>query len=533
MRAAEPVSPRAGRFRNPILSGFYPDPSICRVGGDFYLVNSSFAYFPGIPIHHSRDLVHWETIGHALDRPSQLDLDGAGHSRGLFAPTIRHHEGLFYLVCTNVDAGGTFLVTAREAAGPWSEPVWLREAPGIDPSLFFDDDGRCWYCGTRPAAEGERYPGNWEVWIRELDLGRMAFSGASRGIWRGALRDCIWPEGPHIYKVDGRYYLLIAEGGTGLDHAVSVARSDSLAGPWIGKSGNPILTHRHLGRGAPIINVGHGDLVDDGVGGWWMALLASRPAGGLFCDLGRETFLVPVVWEDGWPVASPGTGKIEEEYAAPNLPAWEVRGEEPCDHFEDAALGPEWIGLRTPREEFYSLAARPGYLRLRLLPATLRENAAASFVGRRLRHLDWRARVAVEFAPAAADETAGLALIQSDAFQYRLEIAAGAAGAVVRLVVAEGGADRVIAERPWPGGRTVLVAEGRGQDLRFSFGATPRATTVLADGVDGRVLSTERAGGFVGTVIGVFASGGGRASDNHADFDWFEYGPRSPAPSDP
>jgi alpha-N-arabinofuranosidase len=136
--------PEPRRLRNPILSGFYPDPSICRVGGDFYLVNSSFAYFPGIPVHHSRDLAHWRTIGHALDRPSQLNLDGAGHSRGLFAPTIRHHDGVFYIVCTNVDAGGNFLVTARDPAGPWSEPVWLEDAPGIDPSLFFDDDGRCW-----------------------------------------------------------------------------------------------------------------------------------------------------------------------------------------------------------------------------------------------------------------------------------------------------------------------------------------------------------------------------------------------------
>ena len=511
-------------LHNPILPGFYPDPSVCRVGGDFYLVNSSFAYFPGIPIHHSRDLAHWELIGHALDRPSQLNLDGAGHSRGLFAPTIRYHSGTFYIICTNVDAGGNFIVTASDPSGPWSEPVWLSDAPGIDPSLFFDDDGRCWYCGTRPAAEGERYPGNWEVWLCELDLHTLRLIGERRGIWRGALRDCIWPEGPHIYRIDGYYYLLIAEGGTGMDHAISVARSERLEGPWIGKPSNPILTHRHIGKGAPVINVGHGDLVDDGVGGWWLAHLASRPYGGLFCDLGRETFLVPVTWEDAWPVASPESGRVEMTYPAPALPVWEAAGEESCDHFEEGSLGGHWIFLRTPREEFQSLDERPGYLRLRTLPVTLRENASASFVGRRLRHMDWRIRTAMEFASSGTEGCAGLALVQSNDFQYRLELVRRAGETAVRLVVAEGGDDRVIAERPFSGGRIVLAAEARGQSLRFSWGPTPASLQVLADGMDARVLSTERAGGFVGTVAGLFASGV-RSAEGYADFDWFEYGP--------
>jgi xylan 1,4-beta-xylosidase len=521
-------------FRNPILPGFHPDPSICRAGEDFYLVNSSFAYFPGIPVSHSRDLAHWEQIGNVLDRSSQLPLEGAGISRGLFAPTIRYHCGLFYVVCTNVDNGGNFIVTAEDPAGPWSEPVWLKDAPGIDPSLFFDDaeeaggassagDGRAWYCGTRPAPEGEAYGGNWEVWLAELDLATLSLKGEARGIWRGALRDCIWPEGPHLYRKDGWYYLTIAEGGTGFDHAVTVARSRELSGPYIGKSSNPILTHRHLGKDYPIVNVGHGDLFDDAKGDWWMVHLASRPYGGNFTNLGRETFLVPVAWEDEWPLPCPGEGVVREEFPFPRLPRFDAAPLPACEHFDDPVLDPEWLSLRGPASAFSSLSERPGFLRLRLGEAGMRDKAAVSFVGRRQLDMSFSARMALEFSPAREGETAGLALVQSEDYQYRLELAISGNARVIRLAVAEGGADRVIAERPFAEGRAVLSVIARGQDLSFAFGRRPGALEVLASGIDGRVLSTERAGGFVGTVIGAFASGNGMASPNVAYVDWFEY----------
>ena len=187
-------------FENPILPGFYPDPSICRVGEDYYLVTSSFAYFPGIPLFHSRDLVHWKQIGHVLDRPSQLDLDAVEHSEGIFAPTIRFHDGKFYVITTNVTRGGNFIVTADRPEGSWSEPYWLTDAPGIDPSLFFDDDGRCWCVATWEVPEGPAYYGDNEIWMRELDLDTMTLKGERYGLWRGALKHAIWPEAPHIYK---------------------------------------------------------------------------------------------------------------------------------------------------------------------------------------------------------------------------------------------------------------------------------------------------------------------------------------------
>ena len=239
--------------KNPILSGFYPDPSICRVGEDYYLVTSSFVYAPGVPIFHSRDLAHWEQIGNILDRPSQLCVENEEISRGIFAPTIRYHEGTFYMITTNVSHGGNFIVTAQDPAGPWSDPYYLgEEAVGIDPSLFFDDDGRCYYCGTRPNPEGVRYNGDWEIWIQELDLGTMKLKGRSMAIWKGAVKGCIWPEGPHIYKINGYYYLMHAEGGTGPEHSITIARSTELFKWFEGCPRNPIFTHRNLGMDYPV-----------------------------------------------------------------------------------------------------------------------------------------------------------------------------------------------------------------------------------------------------------------------------------------
>jgi alpha-N-arabinofuranosidase len=541
-------------IRNPVLPGFYPDPSVCRVGGDFYLVNSTFTYFPGLPVMHSTDLVTWTEIGSVCDRTSQLPLEGAGHSRGLFAPTIRYHKGTFYVLCTNVDHGGNFIVTAKDPAGPWSDPVWLKDAPGIDPSIFFDDDGRAWYHGTRPASEGPAYSGNWEVWIQELDLTTLQLVGESRGLWRGALRDAIWPEGPHLYNINGWYYLTIAEGGTGLDHAISVARSRNLFGPYVGKAANPILTHRDLGTRAPIINVGHGDLFDDGKGGWWLALLASRPYGGMHSNLGRETFIVPVEWENEWPLPSPGVGRVCMEYPAPNLGGTTANasatvsagasvsaGPSPttatggCEHFDIGAstdgstLPNGWLLTRTTDEKRFSLSERPGFLRLFCRAPTMRDKAAASAACVRQRHMSYQLRASFDFASAREGDTAGLVLLQNNDFQYRLELrGAGSAGGAggkqtVALVKAAGVKDEVLAEVKRENGPIILNVCANGQKLDFSFGKPGAALTTLATGVEGTILCTETAGGFVGTVLGAYASSNGQQSAGFADIDWFEY----------
>ena len=298
-------------LKNPLIPGFYPDPSICRVKDDFYMVTSSFVFYPGIPIFHSKDLMNWTQIGYVLNRPGQLPLDPEITSGGIFAPTIRYHDGIFYVIVTNV-AIGNFIVTAKTPEGPWSDPHWIDGAEGIDPSLFWDDDGKAYYTGT--TGFGSKTPG---IWISEIDLTDFCLVGEKTHLWSGALIGCHSPEAPHIYKKDGLYYLMIAEGGTEVYHAVTIARSSNVLGPYKGYSGNPILTHRHLGTRYSITNVGHGDLIELKDGSWYIVTLASRIYGGYHKNMGRETFVAPVEWENGWPVVSPGSGRIEWTYPAP------------------------------------------------------------------------------------------------------------------------------------------------------------------------------------------------------------------------
>jgi alpha-N-arabinofuranosidase len=514
-------------YRNPVIPGFYPDPSICRVGEDYYLVTSTFEFFPGLPIFHSRDLVNWQQIGHVLDRPSQLPLDGIRPSGGLYAPTIRYHEGTFYVINTLVDGlkeSGNFIVTATDPAGPWSEPYWLEDAEGIDPSLFFDDDGRAWYTGNRLPPEGQDYTGHREIWLQELDLEKMQLKGKKYSLWDGAVKQAIHPEAPHLYKIDGFYYLIIAEGGTAHDHAVTIARSESITGPYENNPRNPILTHRHLGLDYPIVGTGHADLVQTQNDEWWMVLLAMRPYGGYFYNLGRETFLVRVVWEEGWPIVSPGIGRVEFEHTTPNLPEHKWPARPARDSFDADTLGLDWNFLRTPREEFWSLQDRPGFLRLRLRPERLSELANPSFAGQRQRHMDFQASTCMEFSPGSSNECAGMVLLQNNNYHYRFVITGEPKkGKRLQLIQRRDGEESILAEQTIEGDQIYLMVSAQGQDYSFSYSNEPEDWQLFAQNVDGRMLSTPVAGGFIGAYIGLYASSSGKASENTADFAWFEY----------
>ncbi|MBD3419213.1 MAG: family 43 glycosylhydrolase [Chitinivibrionales bacterium] len=520
-------------YTNPVLPGFYPDPSLCRVDDDYYLVTSSFEYFPGVPVFHSKDLVNWRQIGHVLNRPSQLDLDMCEPSRGIWAATIRYHGGTFYICTTNVCRkirgesmeGGNFIVTAVNPAGPWSEPHWLDNACGIDPSLFFDDDGRAWFAGTGYPPNGPRYKGNNAIWLQELDIEKMEMAGPKYYLWEGALADAArHTEGPHIYKTRGYYYLMVAEGGTGYAHAITVARSRQITGPYENNPRNPIITHRHMGNDIPITNVGHGDLVQTQNGEWWLVLLGSRPYGGLYRNLGRETFLAPVSWLYDWPIVSPGCGRIEFEYQAPDLPQHAPYRMPDRDGFDAQELALCYNFLRTPRERFWNLDERVGFLRLRLRPERIAEHVNPSFVGRRQQHIDFHASCKVEFEPDSATETAGLVLLQNSGFHFRVEICQSNEGRLLRLTKRYRNTEDVLASVPAPAaGPLVLAASARGQELSFMFGSNADCLQSLAEKVDSRILSTEIAGGFTGTYIGMYASSNGAQSENCADFDWFEY----------
>lgn len=480
---------------NPILPGFYPDPSICAVGDDFYLVNSSFAYFPGIPIMHSKDLAHWEQIGNACDRESQLPLGDTGHSRGLFAPTIRYHEGTFYIICTNVSYGGNFIITAQNPAGPWSEPHYIEGADGIDPSLFFDEDGTCYYIGTHPNPAGCQYDGDWYIWIQELDIENMKLVGEVHNVWNGAMRNIIWPEGPHLYKIGEYYYIMHAEGGTGPDHAVTVCRSKNVYGPYENNFCNPILTHRHLGRKYPIRYVGHADLVKTINDEWYMVMLAVRPLEG-YTTMGRETFLARVEWENDWPVVNPGVGRLTDTVEI-NLPKWTAYTAESNEYVFSTMgqLPPEFMVLRNADKSHYSLEKGKGLLML-FDTHTLKEQASPSYLAFRQKHHHFIEKALLDVSNLSEDKRAGIAYVQNNLYNLRVEVN----GKMAEVILCEKGTDRRVISMPLQGSNP----------LEVSLEVDGLSAAVIIEGqkspeVDIRTLSTEAAGGFTGCTVGLYA----------------------------
>ena len=302
-------------IKNPIIPGFYPDPSICRVGEDYYLVCSSFELSPGIPLFHSRDLANWEQLCYVLTPQNGFYVDKNCGNGGVMAPTIRYHNGTFYIINCNFSDKGNFIVTAKNPAGPWSAPHFLDDVPGIDASIFFDRDGKCYIMGTAnnwPDGKGGLRQG---IWAAEYDIEHFRLASEPAALWGGAMAGVASPESPHIYHIGYWYYLLIAEGGTEMYHSATVARSRSVLGTYESNPSNPILTMRHMGKKALIQNAGHADLIDTGDGGWYAVFLASRLIGGVSKNLGRETFIVPVEWEDEWPLFArsfPRTGASGE-----------------------------------------------------------------------------------------------------------------------------------------------------------------------------------------------------------------------------
>ena len=506
---------------NPILKGFYPDPSICRVGEDFYIVNSSFVYHPGVPIFHSKDLAHWEQIGNVLDREEQNPVKGE-ISRGVFAPTIRYNNGTYYMITTNIDNGGNFIVTANDPKGPWSNPYYLGEAaPGIDPSLFFDDDGKCYYVGTRPNPEGVRYNGDWEIWVQELDLNKMQLIGESMAIWKGAVKDVIWPEGPHLYKKDEYYYLLHAEGGTGPEHAISVARSKEIFKWFEGCPRNPIFTHRNLGKDYPVIYAGHGDLVDDENGNWYIIMLASRQ-NQRHCSIGRETFLAKVEWEEGWPIINRGVGHLTDEVETPFEDYRFERENEYHDelNFYCDELDDRIVGIEKRNEEIYSLSERPGFLRLYTREHKVEDEGYSSFLGIRQKDYSFKVSAGVEFNPEKDSECGGIVLFQNNLNN-------------ISMVITKSGEGRKLEVKEWVKGS---LAEKSSVDINkdglieIELRAKNQVGevwlcqngkyTLVKKNISLLPYTTEEALGFVGCTIGMYTSSNGDESSNHCDFSW-------------
>jgi alpha-N-arabinofuranosidase len=533
----------AQTFTNPVLPGGYPDPSICKVGDVFYMANSSFEYFPGIPIHSSKDLVNWTLIGHGLQRETQcngvVNLIDVQPNGGIYAPTLRYHEGTFYIITTAIyfdeetkkHSGNNIIITATNPAGPWSDPVVVQGAPGIDPDLYFDEEGRLWYTGQHKPNNPE-FIDQKEIWMQELDLETFQLIGARHFLWRGAC-DGVWTEGPHIYKNDGRYYLMIAEGGTSFNHAVMVAASDKLTGPYVSNPRNPIFTSRQLSYENWVHSTGHGDLVKLDDGRWFMFLLGVRGDLNRKSNMGRETFVVPVSWERDmhprkdkilWPVVAPKTGRIERVNPVIFDGTAHTKDLTFYDDFKQDVLSRAWNFVRVPMPNTYSLDANPGHLRLFTHPNTISRRKRAHFMGIKQTESDFVFTSKMHFNPSGNESAAGIAIVQKDDTYVSFSVRKKAEGMVVEVVHK----NKKIAPI-----KTQLLKSYKGE-IRFKLVSANDTYTFsyATKGKRYKVLTTTTAdlvlfNGFTGAHVGLYATSNGQDNTDFSDYDWINYLPKT------
>ena len=533
------ITPKADEYLNPIIAGFYPDPSICRVGDDYYLVNSSFNYFPGIPIWHSKDLVNWTQIGNVIDRPSQFAIRGGDMSRGTYAPTIRYHDGTFYMINTLVGGIGNFYVTATDPKGPWSEPISLRDVGGIDPDIFFNDDGRCYILSCDDPVGQPLYSGHRAIKIQEFDLEQKKFVGEKTVLVNGGTdisKHPNWCEGPHLYKINGKYYLMCAQGGTSTAHTEVIFRSDSLLGPYVPWDKNPILTQMDLpnNRPNPVTCTGHADMVQTQNGDWYAVFLGCQPYDSRNnFNTGRQTFMLPVTWtDDGWPVILPPKTPVPSTVKKPNLPVDKAPAVPSTgnitftDNFDSDSLAFRWIGIRGPVSKWYAISKADKALYLEPRADLLSNQSNPSYLGIRQQNNDFTCTVTMTAQPDTLGCIAGLAAFQDDDNYY-----------AINVKIDSGNLTEVAFEKPATrargfgrGGRgsrgdaqpqaiepqvskalpenvksIELKIEGAGPITRLYYKIGNGEFTQLGQDLQSSFLSTDTAGGFQGVTLGVFA----------------------------
>jgi len=521
----------AGTYQNPVLAGYFPDPTITKRTNadgseDFYMAVSSFVMTPGLPILHSKDLVNWQLIGHALTRDSQFDMRGQQISQGIYAPTIRYHDGLFYLINTTVATkttkGGNFILTATDPAGPWSDPIWLPEVPGIDPDIFFDDDGKIYITHNAEAPGEALYEGHRAIWLWQYDPVQKAVVKDSKKLLVNGGVDLakkpIWIEAPHLIKHNGWYYLICAEGGTADQHSEVVFRSKSLNEPFVPWDKNPILTQRDLApnRPDPVTTAGHADFVQLADGSWWAVFLATRAYDEQYFNAGRETFLLPVSWQDGWPMILPQGEVIPMRPTLPTSLAGKMpKAAEPLtgnfswrDDFTSSTLSKHWYQLREHNKAKVQLDGQQLSLQPAASLATMEQPA---FVARRQQHLHYDASTGLQL--PSAGSSAGLVAFQNEQYHYYLGVRHHPDGAEIFLEQAAGAApqqllSQVVKAAPQ---QIQLKVSGDKGEVRFFYalgGDQDKADWQPVTGpqgvvFDGKILSTQVAKGFVGTMLGL------------------------------
>ena len=555
------VSAQDSHYTNPIIKGSYPDPSICRVGDDFYIVNSSFEYFPGLPIHHSKDLVNWNLIGYGLHRAKQctgkMNLTDVQSDGGIHAPSIRYHNGLFYIITTNVYSPGkgkpskmiNFIITSERIEGPWSDPYIIEDAPGIDPDIIFDN-GKIWYVGTH-VPEDPNFNGEGEIWLQELDSSNWSLIGERYFLWRGALYYGTWAEGPHIYKRNDYYYLLIAEGGTSVNHAVMVAVSDDIKGPYIPNDRNPILTTRHLSYDHWVNSTGHGDLIELKDGRWYMVALGIRSEMDTHSNMGRETHLIPVVWEKEpfewkydkiqekwsglterqrfeklrhvnyeWPVCSPVTGRVERSYPLPFPKSPQFSSSSFKDDFDNNSLNLEWNFRRVPDKDTYEINLDNGTLRLIADKDIIKDRKSCSLLGIRQKESNFEFLTKMIFDTDKLEVQSGISLFQKDENYFTYTIERYNRQYILKLVLKEQDNEPIIIKdeilSSYNGSIILRVLSGN-MVYKFYYSLDgPNNYNFLTEIDSDKILSK----GYTGAYCGLYSSTNGNDFEEHADFDW-------------
>ena len=512
------VKPGPTQFINPVISGYAPDPSIVRAGDDYYLVTSSFVHFPGLPVYHSKDLVSWRQIGNAIERPGQADFSGMKVSGGMMAPAISYRDGVYYIVCTNRK---NFVITATNPAGPWSDPVYF-DFDGIDPSLFWDDDGKAWIVNNGAPKQPALYAGHRSIWLQEFDPKSKAMTGPRLEIINGGAdlaSKPFWTEAPHLIRKDGWYYLIAAQGGTGEQHSEVVFRSRALAGPYENYPRNPILTQRDLPANRPhaIGTAGHADFVQTPDGQWWSVFLATRNYGPDLYNIGRETYLLPVTWKDGWPLILEQGKTVPFVLERPKLPpsprpAVPLNGDYAyTDQFNGSTLGLGWMSVRIPAAPPYALVH--GELVLKAGTEAIGDiQHAPAFVGRKQAHAIAAVSTALHYQARRAGDRAGMVAMQSDDAYLFLGVQWRDGKQELALSVRKNAQDpqagRLIASAPLPARSAnkpvYLKLSIDGSTLAARYALRKGDWKTLVPTYDARFLSTKLAGGFVGTVLGLY-----------------------------
>ncbi|WP_313092586.1 glycoside hydrolase family 43 protein [Chryseobacterium flavum] len=509
-------------FYSPILQGCYPDPSITKKGDDYYLVNSSFSMFPGVPIFTSKDLVNWKQVGHVLDRPSQLKVENSGVSHGIYAPDIKYnkHNDTFYMITTQFAGGiGNMVVKTKDPSKGWSE-VQKLNFDGIDPSVFFDDDGKAYIVHNDAPPKGtEQYNGHRVIKIWDYDLEKdQVVAGSDKIIVNGGVdlsQKPIWIEGPHIYKKNGKYYLMCAEGGTGGNHSEVIFMADSPKGPFVPAKNNPILTQRYFPRDRKekVDWAGHADLVEGPNGQWYGVFLAIRPNVNNRVNKGRETFILPVDWSGTYPVFQNGLVPMKPKLKMPQGVQNQTgqSGFFPNGNFTyndkltDKNLDFRWIAMRGPRENF--ITATKNGVKVNPMETNIKALAPISSLFHRLQHEDFETSVTLDYKPKSEKELAGITLYQSETFNYVFGITKKDKDFYIVLERTEKGQSKLIASEKISLSKPVKLQVVADKDEHsFNYSLDGRNYKNLGGPVSGDILSTDVAGGFTGSLIGLYST---------------------------